>query len=129
MKRSGFKSRGKGFTQRKPMAQRSNKKTQHLKTYEGKAGLDHMAAVAVMPCCICDFYGLQQMSRTTVHHVIHGRYSARKSPDTRTIPLCDGHHQGTFDTSKIALHREPDLWKAEYGEDTTWLKWVADRLI
>jgi len=34
-----------------------------------------------------------------------------------TIPLCDGHHQGMFDTSKTAVHREPDAFKAKYGTD------------
>lgn len=94
-----------------------------------------LAAVAAMPCVICYEYGMVQLSRTTVHHCIHGRNAydkrakkRRRAPDSMTLPLCDGHHQGDFDTSKIALHREPDEWKRRYGKDTEWLSWVEERL-
>jgi hypothetical protein len=33
------------------------------------------------------------------------------------IPLCEGHHQGFFDTSKIAIHKDPNLWRENYGAD------------
>lgn len=87
-----------------------------------------LAAVAALPCCICHEYGMQQLSRTMVHHCIHGRYSTARAPDSMTIPLCDGHHQGDWDTSKIALHREPAAWKAAYGVDTDWISWTEERL-
>lgn len=51
-----------------------------------------------------------------------------RAPDCMTIPLCEGHHQGDFDTSKIALHREPRAWKEAYGLDTEWLSWVEAQL-
>lgn len=86
------------------------------------------AAVAHLPCCICDFYGLVQLSRTTVHHCIMGRYDTRREPDSETIPLCDGHHQARFDASKIAIHREPKEWRAKYGPDTDWVKWTDERI-
>ena len=87
-----------------------------------------LEAVAALPCVICHEFGLIQLSPTQVHHCIHGRYGTRKSPDSMTIPLCEGHHQGLFDTSKIALHQEPTRWKAEYGPDTHWLSWVEERM-
>jgi len=87
-----------------------------------------LEAVAQLPCCICHEHGMEQMSRTQVHHTIHGRFSNRKSPDSKTIPLCEGHHQGNFDTSKIALHREPALWRELYGDDTDWLDRTAKML-
>lgn len=96
----------------------------------GKAGKDpaRLAAVAAMSCCICEEYGLPQRSPTQVHHCIMGRYGTSRAPDSMTVPLCEGHHQGMFDTSKVALHREPDLWKREYGPDTDWISWVEARL-
>jgi hypothetical protein len=90
--------------------------------------LDHMGRVAELPCVICHEYGLPQNSRTTVHHVIHGRNGNRRVPDTMTIPLCEGHHQGLRDTTKVAVHRSPDKWKRLYGEDHEWLSWVERRL-
>ena len=91
-------------------------------------GIEHMGRVAQLPCVICYEYGMEQKSRTTVHHCIHGRFGDRRAPDKMTLPLCDGHHQGDFDVSKIALHRQPAKWKREYGEDTNWLSWVEKRL-
>jgi hypothetical protein len=87
-----------------------------------------MGKVAAMPCVICHEWGMPQMSPTAVHHCIHGRYSNRKAPDEMTIPLCNGHHQGDFDTTKVAIHREPAKWERLYGKDTEWLSWVEARL-
>jgi hypothetical protein len=87
-----------------------------------------LEAVASLPCAICHEYGMRQLSRTQVHHCIHGRYGTRKSPDSMTIALCEGHHQGLRDTSKIALHREPTKWKAAYGPDTDWISWTEERI-
>lgn len=88
----------------------------------------YLARVAALPCCICEAYGMQQLSRTAVHHCIHGRYGNRKVPDSMTVPLCEGHHQGLLDTTKIALHRDPDKWRAAYGADTDWIAPTQDRL-
>lgn len=93
----------------------------------------YMADVAELPCWICALFGMQQLSPTQVHHVIHGRYGTRRAPDRDTIPLCEGHHQGLMDTSKIALHREPSKWKRLYGPDHSYIERtrqaVEDRLI
>lgn len=100
-----------------------------LKTEATKADQKRLAAVAALQCVICHEYCLQQVSPTQVHHCIHGRHSmGRRSPDSMTIPLCEGHHQGLMDTTKIALHREPAAWKSEYGFDTDWLSWVEERI-
>lgn len=88
----------------------------------------YLAAVRMLPCCICDAWGMPQLSPTTAHHCICGRYGTRKSPDSHAIPLCDGHHQGTFDTSKIAIHRERKTWVEEYGPDTDWIAPTQDKL-
>lgn len=71
-----------------------------------------------MPCIICATFGETQLSPTQAHHVICGRFSSRKTPDEKAIPLCEGHHQGNFDKSKVAIHRERAKWVAIYGPDT-----------
>jgi len=89
---------------------------------------DHLARVAQLPCCICEAFGEHQLSNTQVHHVIHGRYATTRAPDRMTIPLCEGHHLGLFDTSKLAIHRGKAAWAQAYGEDHTWVAPTLDRL-
>lgn len=85
-------------------------------------GKEYMAAVALLPCCICEQFGLEQTSRTQVHHCFHDRFSSRKASDFDTIPLCDGHHQGMLDTSKVAIHREKTKWREQYGADFDYIE-------
>ena len=84
--------------------------------------------VRSLPCIICASYGLPQQSPTQAHHVIHQRGSFRKVPDSMTIPLCEGHHQGLIDRSKVALHHEPSKWRRLYGDDVTWLQKTIDMI-
>jgi hypothetical protein len=86
----------------------------------------YIHALHNLPCVICDRYGEEQKSHTQAHHCIHGRGSFRKVPDRQSIPLCEGHHQGNFDTSKVALHRQPTRWKRLYGEDTQYIAATLD---
>lgn len=102
--------------------------TANFKPPKEKRDPIRLAAVASMPCCICEEYGEPQASPTQVHHCIHGRYSQHRAPDSMTIPLCEGHHQGLWDKTKIALHREPARWVQEYGKDTDWISWTEERL-
>jgi hypothetical protein len=88
----------------------------------------YLARVRELPCCVCEAFGGPQLSPTTAHHPIHGRYGTRKAHDYKAIPLCDGHHQGTFDTSKVALHREPSKWRRLYGEDHEYIEVTQDKL-
>jgi CDGSH-type Zn-finger protein len=111
MKRTGFTSKPKA------MRQVSAKRTATRASAQGQADLAYMGQVRSLPCIICDTYGLTQLSATTAHHCIMDRGGNRKTPDSDCIPLCDGCHQGNFDTSKIAIHREPKAWRAEYGPD------------
>jgi hypothetical protein len=87
-----------------------------------------LGRLASMRCIICDLYGLPQNSATQVHHCIHERHGTRRSGDDLTIPLCEGHHLGMFDKSKVALHREPDEWRRLYGDDYELIEAVNDRL-
>lgn len=88
----------------------------------------YLARVRSLPCCICDAFGEAQKSPTTAHHPIHDRHSTAKRPDRTAIPLCDGHHQGTFDTSKLSLHRAPSEWRDRYGPDTDYIEVTQDKL-
>jgi hypothetical protein len=102
----------------RPIYQKGAKKP--AKKASGKEP-DYLAALHMLPCCICQAVGETQLSPTQAHHTIHGRYSTRKTPDRDAIPLCEGHHQGLMDTSKVALHREPTWWKELYGMDTDYI--------
>lgn len=115
----------KAKTRIKPV---SDKRRAYRQSAKGRAGLAHMARVRSLPCVICTVEGLAQLSETQAHHVICGRYSARKAPDTHTIPLCEGHHQGLRDTSKVAIHQAPSRWQRLYGPDTDFLALTADML-
>lgn len=99
-----------------------------LKPAKPKPNPAYLAKVRALPCIICTSYGLPQQSPTQAHHVIHERGSFRKVPDTMTIPLCEGHHQGLMDTSKIALHQQPSRWKREYGPDHTYVATTQDMI-
>ena len=88
----------------------------------------HLARIRELPCVICWAHGMPQNSPTTAHHPICGRYSRNKSPDSHAIPLCDGCHQGDFDTSKIAIHRDRALWVETYGPDTDYIAVTRDML-
>ena len=93
-----------------PMRKVSAKRKAYRTSDDGKADLAHMGRVAQLPCVICGFHPVD------VHHVIHGRYSARKSPDTETIPLCRAHHS--------ELHAGKESWAAKYGPDYGYLPFV-----
>ena len=88
----------------------------------------YLAGVHRLPCVICHEFGLPQLSPTQAHHPIHDRGGFRKVPDHEAIPLCEGHHQGDFDTSKIALHRQPAEWREAYGSDRDWIGWTQKRM-
>lgn len=88
----------------------------------------YLAAVRQLPCCICEAWGEFQNTPTTAHHPIHGRMSQRKAPDEMAIPLCEDHHQGLWDNTKVAVHREPSKWKRLYGPDFDWIAPTQDKL-
>tara|TARA_R110001632_G_scaffold222798_1_gene354244 strand:- start:342 stop:647 length:306 start_codon:yes stop_codon:yes gene_type:complete len=68
-------------------------------------------------CIICQTFNEPQMSPTSAHHVIHDRFSRSKTSDQMAIPLCEGHHQGLWDNTKIAIHQRPKEWRDLYGPD------------
>ena len=91
-----------------------------LKQKQGEESEEYLRQVRGKGCCICRRFGEQQRSPTKAHHVIHDRFGTRKRLG-QVIPLCEGHHQGLFDTSKIAIHQRPALWRETYGPDYSYL--------
>ena len=89
----------------------------YQKTGKIKKNETYLRKVREQRCCICEKYGEVQQSPTTAHHPIHDRFGTRKRPDSDAIPLCEGHHQGLWDKTKVAIHREPKKWREMYGPD------------
>ena len=116
----GFKPEKGPKPRRKRLANKSKKPRQG-------ADSAHLSFVRSLPCCICWEWNLPQLSPTAAHHCIHDRHGTRKAPDSMAIPLCEGHHQGLFDTSKLALHQAPQQWRDQYGPDHHWINWVTAR--
>ncbi len=98
-----------------------------LKAEKPKADPDYLARVRQLRCVVCVAFGEQQFSPTHAHHVIHGRFSQRKTPDCMAIPLCQDHHQ-TGGNGKSALHHSPAKWKRLYGEDHEYIAITQDQL-
>lgn len=88
----------------------------------------YLAKVRNLPCVICEAFGERQETPTTAHHPIHDRHEQIKRPDSTAIPLCDGHHQGIWDRSKLAIHEAPEQWRERYGADHEYIKVTQDRL-
>jgi hypothetical protein len=103
---------GKPLTRKTPLRPVSPKRRAHKASAEGQAGRDYMADVARLPCVICASWPVH------VHHVIHGRYSTRRAPDTGTIPLCRACHDD--------LHRDKAAWATRHGPDYSHIPAVRD---
>lgn len=89
---------------------------------------EYVAEVRKEPCIICEAHDEIQTSPTQAHHPICGRYGTRKTPDEMVLPLCEGHHLGDFDKSKIAIHRDRAKWVERYGPDTDYVAVVQDKM-
>lgn len=113
---------------RTPMRRVSKKSAARRASPEGQEDAAYLGRVRSLPCCICEAFGEEQLSPTTAHHVFHGRFSRLKTPDNMAIPLCDGHHQGDRDTSKLAIHRAKATWAERYGEDHEYSAATRDRV-
>jgi hypothetical protein len=130
MKRSYIKRGTKELSRgTKRIAQQSPKKRKQRASLEGADDALYREQVLAMPCMFCEMSGLRQCSPTTGHHAWHRRYSNRKRPDQFMLPVCDGHHQGMFDNSKISLEREPAAWKALYGDDIDHVATIQMRIL
>lgn len=60
-----------------------------------KAEKAHMGRVAAMDCILCRLLGMQQESKTDVHHIREGQGMAQRASNWLVVPLChEGCHQG-----------------------------------
>lgn len=98
---------------RKPLPSVSKKRKAYYQSPQGKAGVEHMTCVKLQECCIC---GAPPPS--DAHHCISGRYSARKSSDFDTIPLCIYCHRAEYPGS---IHSGLASWVAKHGPDTDYI--------
>ena len=80
-----------------------------LKQPKAKARPDYLAAVRELPCIICTSFGEPQTTPTAAHHVIHGRYGQRRTPDVQAIPLCHFHHQGSAGSTRSRRNGGPGM--------------------
>ena len=114
----------------KGMRRVSAKREAYRKSDAGKAGITHMGKVKLLPCCICEAFGMIQNSRTEVHHCKSGRYSARREIDANTIPLCHSHHNKlkpiNGDGDKVGFHNLQESWEALYGPDYEFIPATRD---
>lgn len=111
MKRTPLK-RNKPLKAKTRIKPRSAKKTAHTASTEGQRAREYIAAVKMLPCCICGKAG-----PSDAHHTICGRYGSRKTSDFDAIPLCKECHQ----TGPNAIHRGKRSWVERNGLDTDYI--------
>ena len=81
---------------------------------EEKEYLDRLSSLGCY-CCRVD-YGIE--TPANIHHIREGQGMSQRAPHIGgTIPLCEGHHQGNFDTTKLAFHNSPKQWREKYGSE------------
>ncbi len=88
----------------------------------------YLAEVRLRRCCICEAFGEIQYTPTRAHHVFHGRFSKKRTPDEMAIPLCDDHHQ-LGGNGKIAVHLEKARWAEVYGKDHDYTAATQDAIL
>lgn len=89
-------------------------------TKEEKA---HVARVAEMDCKACIKDGVPP-APTCIHHIRSGYGTAQRASNYEVLPLCEGHHQGLLDATKLAFHQAPRTWQLRYGTEIELLQEV-----
>ena len=103
------------------MSNLTNRPPLGLKADKTKRNAKYLDKIREMPCCVCKKFGEVQYSPTTAHHPIHDRFSMAKASDLDAIPLCEGHHQGLWDKTKLAIHDNKKSWREKYGSDWSYI--------
>lgn len=67
---------------------------QHSTRPPTQAEQARLDALAKMRCICCQIEGVEQPSRTTIHHIVDRGYRKHSGGHMATIPLCKWHHQG-----------------------------------
>ncbi len=81
-----------------------------------KAEKLHLSKVAALGCICCAIDG-RGWRPANIHHIREGYGMGQRAPHMETLPLCEGHHQGLRDCSKVAFHKSPIVWREWYGEE------------
>lgn len=77
----------------------------------------HLKKVARLGCYCCRVdYGVE--TPAMIHHIREGMGMGQRASHFQTIGLCEGHHQGNFDTTKLAFHCSPKKWREKYGRES-----------
>ena len=111
--------RGKPLQAKTPMRKVSAKRKAYRASSEGKAAMDHMGRVKMLPCVICG-----SPPPNDAHHCISGRYGTRKASDFDTLPLCRACHLD----GPNAIHRNKRAWEERHGPDYSFLQIVKKML-
>lgn len=117
--RPPYQKTGKTKKPPKRMKQVSDKRAAHWRSDEGKAELEYMARVKMLPCVICG-----AAPPNDAHHCTHGRFGTRKVSGFDTIPLCKAHHQDGPD----AIHNGKESWAEKHGPDYGFIPLVRAQL-
>jgi hypothetical protein len=83
----------------------------------------HLGATAALGCIAC-FMDTGQFVACNVHHLRAGLGRSQRASHFEVLPLCEGHHQGNIDTSKVAFHRAPKTFELRYGTEVQLLQTV-----
>lgn len=77
---------------------------------------DYLNKLATLGCYCCQTEGIE--TPAMIHHIREGMGMGQRAKHIGgTIPLCEGHHQGNFDNTKLAFHRSPKKWREKYGSE------------
>lgn len=105
--------------QKTPLRKVSAKRKAYRQSDEGKAALEYMGRVKMLPCVICN-----APPPSDAHHCFCERYGSSKSSDWDVIPLCKAHHQN----GPEAIHESKLRWVAKHGPDYAYIKQVRQML-
>ena len=97
----------------------SAKRRAYRASEEGQSALRYMRAVKQLPCVVCG-----SPPPSDAHHVIHDRYSGKKTSDFDVIPLCKAHHQD----GPEAIHNAKRSWREKHGPDYLYIERVKEML-
>jgi hypothetical protein len=105
---------------KKPLKARAPMKVKKRKAHT-KAESEHLSRKAELCCLACEMDGHPD-TPAAIHHPRHDEHGLNygtggRAPHERGFPLCEGHHQGDFDTTKVAIHRNPIEFEAHYGTE------------
>ncbi len=98
----------------KPPLGLKGEKRKTRRDHKTKAEIEHMAAVAAMPCLVCGCWPVE------VHH------EGTPRSNMRVLPLCPKHHRREF--GPTAYHYSPRAFYAAHGTSEQLLARVAKRI-